>query len=246
MALKSTAEGAQSLIMPRVGQTIDRWGGVPVLVVSQVLVSLSMLFFLVATPAQWWWIIGAYVLWIAYAGVNTSTPKLMLSLTPRAQYTSYAAAWFAWQEFVYALSTIAGGLLFDWASKNFTPRVWAGLPRRPLRGFLPTGIRFASVGRRLGDADSRAKGGQREPETRLRTLGWSPIVVQPSTKLSQVATGLREVGDTRLELVSVPSVFSVTVLVLSAVSDPRYGIAAIRADSWTKELNAESAEMRGD
>jgi len=27
---------------------------------------------------------------------------------------------------VYALSTLAGGLLFDWASKNFTPTVWAG------------------------------------------------------------------------------------------------------------------------
>lgn len=126
MALKSTAEGTQSLIMPRVGQTIDRWGGVPVLVVSQVLVSLSLLFFLIATPTHWWWIIGAYVLWIAYAGVNTAMPKLMLSLTPKGQYTSYAAAWFAWLELVYALSTLAGGLLFDWASEKFTPRMWAG------------------------------------------------------------------------------------------------------------------------
>ena len=98
----------------------------PVLVVSQVLVSLSLLFFLVATPSQWWWVIGAYVLWIAYAGVNTAMPKLMLSLTPKAQYTSYAAAWYAWLELVYALSTLAGGLLFDWARDNFTPQVWAG------------------------------------------------------------------------------------------------------------------------
>ncbi len=126
LALDGTSQGIQSLVMPRTGRAIDRWGGVPVLVVSQVLVSLSLLFFLVATPTQWWWIGGAYFLWIAYAGINTAMPKLMLSLSREAQYTSYAAAWFAWTELVYALSILAGGLLFDWASKNFTPTVWAG------------------------------------------------------------------------------------------------------------------------
>lgn len=126
MALQGTSEGTQSLVMPRVGQTIDRWGGVPVLVVSQVLVSLSLLFFLVATPSQWWWIIGAYALWVAYAGINTAMPKLMLSLSRQSQYTSYTAAWFAWIELVYALSMLAGGLLFDWAKENFSPRMWAG------------------------------------------------------------------------------------------------------------------------
>jgi MFS family permease len=99
---------------------------VPVLVVSQVLVSLGLVFFLIAKPEAWWWIVGAYVLWIAYAGVNTAMPKLMLSLTPRSQYTSYAAAWFAWSEFVFALSTLAGGLLYDWAKEDFIPREWAG------------------------------------------------------------------------------------------------------------------------
>ena len=95
LALDGTSQGIQSLVMPRAGRAIDRWGGVPVLVVSQVLVSLSLLFFLVATPTQWWWIVGAYFLWIAYAGINTAMPKLMLSLSREGQYTSYAAAWFA-------------------------------------------------------------------------------------------------------------------------------------------------------
>jgi MFS family permease len=97
---------------------------VSVLVVSQVLVALGMVFFLIATPARWWWIIGTYVLWVAYAGVNTAMPKLMLSLTRREQYATYAAAWFAWLEFVYALSTLAGGILFDWASERFESHEW--------------------------------------------------------------------------------------------------------------------------
>jgi MFS family permease len=128
MAMDGTSQGVQSLIMPSVGKAIDRWGGVPVLVISQLLVALGLLFFLIATPEAWWWILGAYLLWIAYAGVNTAMPKLMLSLAPPTHYTSYSAAWFAWSELVFALSALAGGLLFDWASddKNFTPQVWAG------------------------------------------------------------------------------------------------------------------------
>lgn len=126
LALDGTSQGAQSLVMPYSGRAIDRWGGVPVLVVSQVLVALGLVFFLIATPAQWWWIIGAYVLWVAYAGINTAMPKLMLSLSRREQYATYAAAWFAWIELVYALSTLAGGLLFDWANKNLSPQEWPG------------------------------------------------------------------------------------------------------------------------
>jgi hypothetical protein len=53
-------------------------------------------------------------------------PKLMLSLSRREQYATYAAAWFAWIELVYALSTLAGGLLFDWANKNLSPQKWPG------------------------------------------------------------------------------------------------------------------------
>lgn len=126
LAMDGMSQGIQSLVMPLSGRALDRWGGVPVLVVAQVLVSLGLLFYLIASPVQWWWILGAYVMWIAYAGINTAMPKLMLSFSPSDQYASYAAAWFAWIELVYALSTLAGGLLFDWASKNFSPRSWGG------------------------------------------------------------------------------------------------------------------------
>jgi MFS family permease len=104
--------------MPWIGRVIDRRGNVPVLVVSQLLVAGGLLFFVIATPEYRWWIAGAYAMWIAYAGINVAMPNLVLNLTKREIYASYVAVWFAWTQLVYALSTVAGGLLFDWASQQ--------------------------------------------------------------------------------------------------------------------------------
>ncbi len=119
LALDGTSQGMQSAVMPWIGRVIDRRGNVPVLVVSQLLVACGMLFLVVATPDYRWWLAGAYALWIAYAGINVAMPNLVLTLAQRESYATYAAAWFAWTQLVYALSTLAGGLLFDWASVNW-------------------------------------------------------------------------------------------------------------------------------
>lgn len=121
LTMDGASQGVQSLVMPWCGKKLDRWGGVPVLTIAQVLVALSMVFFLIASPDAKWWIVGAYVMWIAYAGINTAMPKLMLAFSPPGQYAAYSAAWFAWLEFVYALATLAGGKLFDTMSKDFEP-----------------------------------------------------------------------------------------------------------------------------
>jgi MFS family permease len=118
IGLDGTSQGIQSAIMPWIGREIDRRGNVPVLVVSQLLVAGGLLFFLIASPEHRWWIAGAYAMWIAYAGINVAMPNLVLNLTKRELYAIYAAVWFAWTQLVYALSTVAGGLLFDWASKQ--------------------------------------------------------------------------------------------------------------------------------
>ena len=70
--------------------------------------------------------IGAYVLWIAYAGTNVAMPNLMLRLSKPECTAAYSAAWFASTQFVYALSALVGGVLFDWLSKGFKPVQMAG------------------------------------------------------------------------------------------------------------------------
>lgn len=119
--LDSSSRGAQSLLMPWAGQQADRRGNVPVLVVSQGLVAAALLFFLPASADAKWWIVGAYMLWIAYAGTNVAMPNLMLRLSKPECSTAYSAAWFASTQLAYALSALAGGALFDWMSANWKP-----------------------------------------------------------------------------------------------------------------------------
>ena len=121
LGLDGTSQAAQSAVMPWIGNQIDRRGNVPVLVISQALVALGMVFFLLATPTARWWVAAAYGMWVAYAGINVAMPNLVLTLARPQLYASYAAAWFAWTQLVYALTTLASGLLFDWATQYWQP-----------------------------------------------------------------------------------------------------------------------------
>jgi MFS family permease len=121
-ALDGASRGIQAIWMPWTGRIVDRRGNVPVLAVSWGVVSLASVFFLLATPAARWWIVGAYGCWIAYAGVNVPLPNLMLGLSRPRRTAAYAAAWFAWPQLAYALSVLAGGWLLDWMKVHFEPR----------------------------------------------------------------------------------------------------------------------------
>jgi MFS family permease len=99
------------------GPFSDRNGNRPVLVLCQWLVSLAMLFFLFASPAslwQKWLILGAYLLWSAYAGHNVCLPNLALKLAPEGDKSPYVAAHEALASICHAGATVAGGFLFDW------------------------------------------------------------------------------------------------------------------------------------
>jgi MFS family permease len=132
-ALDGASRGFQVLLLPRVGRIADRRGNVPVLFFSWTLVSLGSLFFLIATPSLKWWIAGAYVCWIAYAGLNVTLPNLMLGLSPSHQSANYAAAWFAWTNLAYSMSVLTGGWLFDRLAARWTadPSV-----RQPLNEYV--------------------------------------------------------------------------------------------------------------
>jgi MFS family permease len=115
-SLDAASRGLQIALMPRLGGVVDRRGNVRLLVVSWAIVSLGTLCFLFAAPQARWWIAGAYVCWVAYAGLNVTLPNLMLGLSAPHATAPYAAAWFAWSQLAYALSILAGGKLLDWLS----------------------------------------------------------------------------------------------------------------------------------
>jgi MFS family permease len=112
--LRTGMRVGQLVITPAVGKAADRRGNRWVLAVSQALVGAGPLFFLLATPERPWWIVGAWVVWIAYAGTNVCLPNLALALSPVHDRTAHLAAHFALTSLAYAGSTVAGGYLHDW------------------------------------------------------------------------------------------------------------------------------------
>ena len=113
LALRSGLRAGQTMVSPALGRCVDRLGNIPVMLACQALVASGPLFFLLATPSARWWIAVAYVVWIAYAGLNIGLPNLMLGLSPRSSDTSYIAVYFAASELCYGLGTVLGGLLLD-------------------------------------------------------------------------------------------------------------------------------------
>jgi len=131
-AARKTLDGglraAKAATLPVVGAAVDRHGNVRLLTFSQGVIAIALLFYLFATPAEPWWILGVYACWLAYATHDVAFPNLMLGLSPPGQSATYAAAWFAWTNLAYSLSVLAGGAVFDWLSWNFTPRSFGGRP----------------------------------------------------------------------------------------------------------------------
>jgi MFS family permease len=131
-AARKTLDGglraAKAATLPVVGASVDRHGNVRFLAFSQGVIAIAPLFYLFATPAEPWWILGVYVCWLAYAGHDVTFPNIMLGLSPPGQSATYAAAWFAWTNLVYSLSVLAGGAAFDWLSWNLTPPSLGGRP----------------------------------------------------------------------------------------------------------------------
>lgn len=103
----------QLAVSPRLGRVADRWGNKPLMMACLPLVASGLLFYFLATPQAPWWIVGAWVLWIAYAGINVGQPNLMLKLAPPATNAAYVAAFQAISDLCVAASTLAGGWLYD-------------------------------------------------------------------------------------------------------------------------------------
>ncbi|HYO26605.1 MAG TPA: MFS transporter [Lacipirellulaceae bacterium] len=135
-AAKKTLDGAsralKAALLPWVGRRVDRRGSVRTLAVSQAIIATAPLFLLWATPINPWWILGAYACWLAYAGHDVTLNNLMLSFSPPGQAARYSAAWLAWTQFAFAISVLAGGMLFDLLEASSMSLALAG---RPLNHF---------------------------------------------------------------------------------------------------------------
>jgi MFS family permease len=124
MALPTGMRLGQLVVSPWLGRIADRWGNQRLMLATLPLVALGPLFFCAAVPGRPWWIVGAWVVWIAYAGINVGQPNLMLKLAPRQSSTAYVAAFHAVTGLMVAGSTIAGGCLID----HFSGRHFRLLP----------------------------------------------------------------------------------------------------------------------
>jgi MFS family permease len=103
----------QLSISPWIGRLADRHGNRRVMVVCVPLIAAAPLCYCLARPAQPWWVVGAWLLWIAYVGVNVCLPNLLLSVSPRTGNTPAIATYYAVTGLAMAASTICGGLLLD-------------------------------------------------------------------------------------------------------------------------------------
>ncbi len=112
--LQGGLRAGQLVIAPWMGRLVDALGNRPVMVVSQAIVATGPLFFLAATPAHPWIIAGAFVVWIAYAGLNVGLDSIKLKLAPVDNNAPYVAVYHAVGDLANGAMLIAGGVIYDW------------------------------------------------------------------------------------------------------------------------------------
>lgn len=113
LLLKMGMRLGQLGISPTMGRLADRFGNRPVMLLTLPVVASGPLFYFFSTPDQWYWMIGAWIVWIAYAGLNVCLPNLMLKLAPDKEKEAYIASFYAISGLCIAASTLLGGWLFD-------------------------------------------------------------------------------------------------------------------------------------
>jgi hypothetical protein len=97
-----------------VGRASDRFGNRPVLIVAQICVSASLLFFIAAHDAQARWLLaGAWVLFAAYVAHNICLPNLVLKLAPGVDKSAYIATSDALASLFHSAATIGGGMTYE-------------------------------------------------------------------------------------------------------------------------------------
>lgn len=113
VAMHVVTRAGQLLLSNPLGRACDRYGNRPVMIVCQLIVATSGLFYLWSTPQQWGWVIGAWIAFAFYAGINVGIPSLTYKLASRAEVAAFIAVYYALTGVVYATATLIGGDLFE-------------------------------------------------------------------------------------------------------------------------------------
>jgi MFS family permease len=112
--LQGIMRTGQLAIAPWAGRMVDRVGNRPVMIVSQFLVSFGPLFFLLATPERPWLIAGAFIVWIAYAGLNVGLDNIKLKLAPEDNNAPFVAIFHTVGDLANGVAIIIGGWILDY------------------------------------------------------------------------------------------------------------------------------------
>jgi MFS family permease len=112
-SLRGLTRIGQFIVAPWLGKLTDRWGNRPVMMVGQLIVATGSLFYLAATPERWWPIVGAFIVWIAYAALNVGLDNVKLKLAPPDNNAPFLAVYQALSDLVNGLTIIAGGLFIE-------------------------------------------------------------------------------------------------------------------------------------
>jgi len=111
--LQGAMRTGQLAIAPWMGRLVDCFGNRPVMIVTQLIAATGPLFFLVATPERPWLVAGAFVVWIAYVGLNIGLDNIKLKLAAESNNAPYIATYHALSDLANGLATVAGGVLLE-------------------------------------------------------------------------------------------------------------------------------------
>lgn len=109
----ATMRAGQIALAPTMGRWCDAFGSRPVMILSQLVVATGPLFLLLATREHWWWLMGAYVVWMAYAGLNVGLDNIKLKLAPADNNAPYLAAYYSVSDLLFGTSIVLAAWICD-------------------------------------------------------------------------------------------------------------------------------------
>ena len=99
-----------------VGKLVDRFGTLNVMICSQLLTAIPLLFYAFARPGMGWMLYLAAVLWGSYVGLNVALPKFMLEISVPRDDTPWLAAY----GLAGSLAGFAAVFLGGWVCREFS------------------------------------------------------------------------------------------------------------------------------